>query len=185
MRPPASADWGVDREPGVDLGLVRVLHQVVEEAADLAHVARDLGHPLLGRVEFLQHHHGQEDVVFLEAEDGRGVVHQHVGVEDEEAGLVGLAMDHRVALGLVGQGVPGRIAGQMVGWVPGQGALVQPGRAEWRLAQLGPASAARAWAAARTSSTWPLTLTPRHSRRRRPARSNRKVLRSMPKDSRP
>jgi hypothetical protein len=34
-------------------------------------------------VQFLQGHHRDEDVVFLEAEKATGIVHQHVGVEDE------------------------------------------------------------------------------------------------------
>ena len=58
-------------------------------AADLAGVARDLGHALLVAVELLQHDHRQEDVVLLEAEQAHRVVHQHVGVEHEQLGRAG------------------------------------------------------------------------------------------------
>ena len=56
----------------------------VEEAAHLARVARDFGHALLVVVELLERDHRQVDVVLLEAEQGRRVVHQHVGVEHEQ-----------------------------------------------------------------------------------------------------
>ena len=55
-------------------------------AADLARVARDLGHALLVVVELLERDHRQVDVVLLEAEQARRVVHQHVGVEHEQRG---------------------------------------------------------------------------------------------------
>jgi hypothetical protein len=45
-------------------------------------------------VQLFQDHHGEEDVVLLEAEDGGRVVHQHIGVEDEEAGPIVFALDH-------------------------------------------------------------------------------------------
>ena len=73
------------REAAVDLLLAGAAHQVVEEAAHLAHVARLLGQALLVRIELLEHHHRQVDVVLLEAEDRRRVVHQHVRVEHEQA----------------------------------------------------------------------------------------------------
>ncbi len=66
----------------IDLQLVRVRHQLVEKTADLAHVASGLRQPLLAGVEFFEHGHRDEDVVFLEPEDGRGVVHHDVGVEN-------------------------------------------------------------------------------------------------------
>ncbi len=72
-------------QTGVDLLLAGVIHQFVEKAADLADVACHLGHALLAAVEFLEHHHGQEDVVFVETENRRRVVHQHIGVEHEQA----------------------------------------------------------------------------------------------------
>jgi hypothetical protein len=43
---------------------------LVDEPADLADVARSLGHALLAGVEFLEHHHRQVDVVLVEAEQG-------------------------------------------------------------------------------------------------------------------
>jgi hypothetical protein len=56
----------------------------VEVAAHLARVARDLGHAALVAVELLERDHRQVDVVLVEAEQRRRVVHQHVGVEHEE-----------------------------------------------------------------------------------------------------
>ena len=67
--PPFSALGRRQLEAAVDLLLGRVRHQLVEEAAHLAHVARGLGHALLAGVEFLEHGHRDEDVVFLEPED--------------------------------------------------------------------------------------------------------------------
>ena len=71
--------------PLVDLFLGGIAHHVVEEATHLAHVARGLRQALLVGVEFLEHHHRQVNVVLLEAEDRRRVVHQHVRVEHEQA----------------------------------------------------------------------------------------------------
>jgi hypothetical protein len=56
----------------------------VEHAAGLAGVPRHLRHALLVVVEFLERHHRHEDVVLLEAEQAGRVVHQDVGVEDEQ-----------------------------------------------------------------------------------------------------
>ena len=50
----------------------------------LARVARDFGHALLVVVQFLQGHDRHVDVVLLEAVEARGVVHQHVGIEDKQ-----------------------------------------------------------------------------------------------------
>jgi hypothetical protein len=54
-------------------------------------------------VELFQRHHRQVDVVLLETEQRRWVMHQHIGVEHEhlgDAALVGLAaggrLDHRL-----------------------------------------------------------------------------------------
>ena len=74
---------GRQLEPLVDLCLGGVRHQLVEEPADLAHVPRRFREAFLARVELLEHAHRQVDVVFLEAEHGRRVVHQDVGVEHE------------------------------------------------------------------------------------------------------
>ncbi len=72
-------------EPLVDLFLGGVRHQLVEEPAHLAYVARRFGQALLAGVEFLEHVHGQVDVVLLEAEHRGGIVHQDVRVEHERA----------------------------------------------------------------------------------------------------
>ena len=58
--------------------------ELVEEARHLTGVARDFGRALLVVVEFLEREDGEVDVVFLEPEEARGVVHQDIGVEDEE-----------------------------------------------------------------------------------------------------
>jgi hypothetical protein len=57
---------------------------LVEIAARLTRVARDLRHAHLVAVEFLQRCHRDVDVVLLEAEEARRIVHQHVGVEHEQ-----------------------------------------------------------------------------------------------------
>jgi hypothetical protein len=63
-----------------------VADDVVEKPARLARVARDLGDAALVVVELLQRHDRQEHVVLLEPEQARRIVHQHVGVENEELG---------------------------------------------------------------------------------------------------
>ena len=81
----------------IDLLLGRIAHHVVEEATHLAHVARGLREPLLVRVELFEHDHGEVNVVLLEPEDGGRVVHQHVGVEHEQARDTGLVRVSRFA----------------------------------------------------------------------------------------
>ena len=93
---------GVDGQAGVDLILVRAAHELVEEPAHLAYVARHLRHAFFAGVEFFEHHHRQEDVVFLEAEDRGRVMHQHIGVEHEQAGRIAFALDHGVCRGVRG-----------------------------------------------------------------------------------
>ncbi len=60
--------------------------QGIQCAAGLPAIARHFGHALFVAVEFFEHDHRQEDVVFLKAEQAHGVVQQHVGVEHEQAG---------------------------------------------------------------------------------------------------
>ena len=79
---------GRQRETAVDLLLGGALHQLVEKAADLAHVAGRLRDAFLARIELLEHGHRNVDVVLLEAEYRRRVVHEHVGVEHENAPLL-------------------------------------------------------------------------------------------------
>jgi len=69
----------------IDLGIT---HQFIQEAAGLAGIARHFGTTGFIIIQLFQHHHGQEDVVFLKAKKGRGVVNQDIGVEDEQS-LVG------------------------------------------------------------------------------------------------
>lgn len=42
-------------------------------------------------VQLFQRHHRQENVMFLEAEQAARVVHEHVGVEDEQLACCALA----------------------------------------------------------------------------------------------
>ena len=75
-----------------DAPAVDVLDQFVDEAADLARVARHFRRAFFRRVEFLQHGHRQEYVVLLETEQGGRIVHEHVGVEYVDALASGHAM---------------------------------------------------------------------------------------------
>jgi hypothetical protein len=63
---------------------VRVLDQFVQKPAGLTSIAGNFGEALLGSIQFFQDDHGNEEVVLLEAEQRRGIVHQHIGVEGEE-----------------------------------------------------------------------------------------------------
>ncbi|MCW0450113.1 hypothetical protein NB706_002947 [Xanthomonas sacchari] len=74
-----------ERNAGFDLLGAGALDQLVEETADLARVAADFGHALLGIVQFLDHLHRQEHVVFLELEQRGRIVHQHVGIQHVDA----------------------------------------------------------------------------------------------------
>ena len=99
--------FGRQRNPLGDAfaGVAQCGHQFVEETAHLAGIARHFGHALLVVVEFLEREDGQVDVVFLEPEQARRVMHQNVRVEDEEfrrgrrAGLGGLAGGEEVQRG--------------------------------------------------------------------------------------
>mmetsp|Transcript_6769 Transcript_6769/g.28486 ORF Transcript_6769/g.28486 Transcript_6769/m.28486 type:complete len:567 (-) Transcript_6769:681-2381(-) len=82
--------------------------ELVELAADLADVAGDLGHALLVPVQLLQRDHGQEDIVFLEAEQRHRIVHQHIRVEHEELGFT-----RRLAAAFGRSGLGGGLAGRL------------------------------------------------------------------------
>ena len=76
--------------------VARAAQDLLKETAGLARVAGHFGDAFLVGVEFLDHHHGQKDVVLFEAENRRRIVHQHVGVQDEQFGhtaFVGNAAD--------------------------------------------------------------------------------------------
>ena len=91
----ASARRLRERQPLLDGPAVGVADQLIQEAADLAGVARQLRGAFLGRVQLLQDHHGHVQVVLLEAEQRRRIVQQHIGVEHEQP-WTGLG-DHRGA----------------------------------------------------------------------------------------
>ena len=74
-----------DRQAGVDLFLGDAANHVVEEAARLAGVARGFRHAFLVGVQLFEHDHGQENVVLFKAENCGRVVHQHIGVENEQS----------------------------------------------------------------------------------------------------
>jgi len=76
---------------------VGVAHELIEKAASLTYVPCHLRQALFALVQLFENRHGQIDVVLMETEYGRGIVHQHVGVEDEQAGLVVVTFDHRCA----------------------------------------------------------------------------------------
>src|SRR5690606_19861815 len=72
-------------QPGRDAVRTLRLDEFIDEAADLARVARCLGHALFAVVQLLDDLHRQVDVVFLELEQRRRVVHQDIGVEHVHA----------------------------------------------------------------------------------------------------
>ena len=82
---------GIQGAAGKDAAEVAALlrDQGIKRAAGLAAVAGDFRHALLVAVELFEHDHGQEDVVFLEAEQAHRVVQQHVGVQHEQTGRSG------------------------------------------------------------------------------------------------
>ena len=141
---------GGQREPAVDLLLGGVAHQLVEKAADLTDVAGRLRHAFLAGVELLEHGHRDVDVVLFETEYRRGVVHQDIGVEHEDAPL-----------------------GFRLGIFRGPRRHRPQGRGHR-------AGRHRVVTASRTASAWPFTLTLRHSCRSTPLASTTKVLRSTP-----
>ena len=63
---------------------------LVEHAAGLTRVARHFRHALLVSIELLEGHDRHEQIVLFEAVDAGGVVHQHVGVENEQLDFGGL-----------------------------------------------------------------------------------------------
>src|SRR5688572_4664804 len=89
---------------------------LVEEAARLARVARDVREPALVLVELLQGGDRQVDVVLVEAEEARRIVHEHVGVEHEELLHFGLARGAGVFHG-GGEGGAGSGGGRVYGEV--------------------------------------------------------------------
>ena len=65
-------------------GHVGMGHEQVKLAADLARVAGDFAGAFFVRIQLFEHDHGQEDVVLFKAEQGRGVVQEHIGIQHEE-----------------------------------------------------------------------------------------------------
>ena len=78
-----AAGLGVERD-ALDDAVRHRGDELVQEARHLPRVARDFGDALLVVVELLEGEDRQVDVVLLEAEQARRVVHQHVGVEHEQ-----------------------------------------------------------------------------------------------------
>ena len=59
----------------------QILQDAVKRTADLTSVAGHVGHTALMVIELFERHHRQIDIVFLEAEDTRRIVQQHVGIK--------------------------------------------------------------------------------------------------------
>ena len=85
---------GVERNTLSDFGNADFTHQFIEKTADLTYIACYLGHTFLPCIHLFKYDHGQVDVVFLEAEQRGGVVHQHVGIKDEESFGRWVGLDH-------------------------------------------------------------------------------------------
>src|SRR5581483_867515 len=68
-----------------DAVTVAAFDQFIEETAHLTAVARNFRGAFFLFVQFLQNRHRDEDVVLLEAEQRRGVMQQHVGIESVDA----------------------------------------------------------------------------------------------------
>ena len=62
----------------------RVGDQLVELATDLAGTAGGIGGSFLEPVQLLEDDHRNEQVMFLEAEQAARIVHQHVGIKNED-----------------------------------------------------------------------------------------------------
>ena len=90
---------GLEKQPPVDTAVacgiqfeplchVCPLHccQRVQRAADLARITCYLGHAFFVTIEFLQHNHGQENIMFFKPKQAHGVVHEHIGVENKKFG---------------------------------------------------------------------------------------------------
>ena len=88
-------------EARCDLVAAVGLDQFIDEATDLTRIATGFGRAFLGVVQFFDDLHRQKDVVFFEFEQGGGVVHQHIGVEDVDALAFG---HHAVGLPMVESG---------------------------------------------------------------------------------
>ncbi len=85
VQPPGGGAAGLHRQRNAFDDAVRHRgDELVEEARSLPRIARDFGDAFLVVVELLEREDGEVDVVFLEPEQARGVVHQDVGVEDEQ-----------------------------------------------------------------------------------------------------
>jgi len=79
---------GLDRQALLD---VVAGDDLVEEAARLPCVARHIGQAALVLVELLQRRDRQEEVVLVEAEQARRIVHQDVGVQHEQLFQLGFS----------------------------------------------------------------------------------------------
>ena len=144
----------LERNPFGD-GSRRVTDDIVQKPARLARVARDFGNAALVVVQLLERHDRQKDVVLLEPEQAGRVVHQDIGVQDEQLAC-GIAAASR--------GARTRVWTQMRAAAGSDSSRDSVGfnKIEHLL-----------------SVAW--NLTPRHSRLITRSRSRTKVLRSMPR----
>ena len=73
-----------ERNAVLNVATPGALQQLVEKTAGLTRISRHFRDAFLGRVEFLEDHHGQKHVMFLKTEDGGRIVDEHVGIQDED-----------------------------------------------------------------------------------------------------
>src|SRR3546814_10241075 len=75
------------RQALFNLCVVFVLHQLVKKTADLARVAGNFADAFLGGVEFLEHHHRDEQIMLFEAEKRGRIVEEDVGIDRKSTRL--------------------------------------------------------------------------------------------------
>ena len=85
----AAADAGRNLQSLFNLRVILLCDQFIQQPADLPRGACCFAGALLESVKFFEHDHGNVEIVFLEAEDAGGIVHQHVRIEDEDFVLYG------------------------------------------------------------------------------------------------
>ncbi len=64
---------------------LKMLHDLIERAADLTHVSCDIGHAALMVIELFKRDHRQINVVLFKAEDTCRIVHEDIGIQHIKA----------------------------------------------------------------------------------------------------
>ncbi len=65
----------IQRQPLFDGTGILIVYQLVEKTAGLACISGDFGQTFFSGIQLFQYHHGDKDIMFLKAEQGRGIVH--------------------------------------------------------------------------------------------------------------